>query len=350
MTLQRSLFQADLSGKKTDLYQLKNTSGMHVALTNYGARVVALKVPDKSGKIVDVVLGFSSVGEYQKTEDPYYGCIVGRFANRIANGKFTLNNKSYQLPVNNGLNHLHGGPAGFHTAIWNVMKVNESSVEMNYLSKDGEQGYPGNLSVTVRYSVTGANELEIYYEASADASTIINLTNHAFFNLNGEGDGSIEQHQLLIEADYFLPVNDALIPVGMLQPVDSTPFDFRKEQTIGSRIHQQDAQLVTGRGFDHTFVVKGPLNELRKAATATGDRTGICMDVFTTEPGMQLYTGNFMLGRNKLKHGSTDAFRTAFCLETQHYPDSPNQPSFPTTVLQPGQVFRSTTIYKFSVR
>jgi aldose 1-epimerase len=350
MVLQRPLFQADLSGKKTDLYELKNASGMYVAITNYGARVVALQVPDALGKIVDVVLGLGSVDEYIKTSDPYYGCVVGRYANRIANGKFILNNKSFQLPVNNGPNHLHGGPEGFHTAVWDITNVNESAVEMKYFSKDGEQGYPGNLTTTVRYSITEANELEISYEATSDSVTVVNLTNHAFFNLNGEGSGSVEQHQLIIQADYFLPVNDTLIPVGLLQPVDSTPFDFRRAQTIGSRIHQQDSQLIIGRGYDHTFVINGTGNELRKAATATGDRTGICMDVYTTEPGMQLYTGNFMLGRNRLKSGAMDKFRTAFCLETQHYPDSPNQPAFPKTVLEPGKVFRSTTVYQFICR
>jgi aldose 1-epimerase len=333
----------------SDFITLKNGSGVVVTLSNFGARIVGIIVPDKDQNSVDVVLGFNSIDEYIQTPDPYYGATIGRYANRIAKGSLLIEGKHYSLPVNNGENHLHGGPHGFHTKFWSVDQVSETSVTFSILSKDDEEGYPGNLQVTVTYTLTDGCELRIQFNAITDATTVVNLTNHAFFNLNGEGSGLIEDHVITIEANYFTPVNSSLIPTGEIRSVINTPFDFTTAQTIGSRIHSNEEQLKLGNGYDHNFVLRSQnATGLVLAASAVGDKTGIKLEVFTTEPGMQLYTGNFMLGRNKLKHGSMDEFRTAFCFETQHYPDSPNQPSFPSTVLKKGEEFRSETVFKFS--
>jgi aldose 1-epimerase len=333
-----------------DFITLKNENGVVVTLCNFGARIVGIMVPDKNQNPVDVVLGFKSLQEYMQTPDPYYGATIGRYANRIAKGSFTLEGKLNNLSINNGENHLHGGPYGFHTIFWNVDQVTDSSVIFSVISVDGDEGYPGNLRVSVKYTLTEKNELNILFTAVSDATTVVNLTNHAFFNLNGEGSGLIDDHVVTIESDYFTPVNESLIPTGEVRPVINTPFDFTTSQTIGSRIHSDEEQLKLGNGYDHNFVLRSQSTKgLVLAASAVGDKTGIKLDVFTTEPGMQLYTGNFMLGRNQLKHGEMDDFRTAFCFETQHYPDSPNQPSFPSTVLKMGEEFRSETVFKFSV-
>lgn len=347
-------FKGTIDGKETCLHFLKNRSNTEIAITNYGARIVALIVPDKNDQPTDVVVGFDSLEGYLKSTETYHGAIVGRYANRIAKGRFSLNAhpddpvgraKEYQLALNLPPNHLHGGPKGFNNQVWKVEEANDKTLRLSYFSKDGEENYPGNLNITVTYTLTDENELKIGYEATTDQTTILNPTSHPFFNLNGQGKGRIENHLLWINADYYTPVDENLIPVG-IYPVDNTPFDFRKEKTIGENINENNGQLKFGAGYDHNFVLNG--RDLRTVARASGDQTGITMEVVTTEPGMQLYTGNFMQSENTIKYGLKDNYRGAFCLETQHYPDSPNHPEFPSTVLQPGDIFKSTTIYKFS--
>jgi aldose 1-epimerase len=326
------------------LYFLENKN-MQVAITNYGARIVAIILRRAGKDPVDVVVGFDSIQGYLDATETYHGTIVGRYANRIANGRFSLGGKEYQLAINNPPGHLHGGPKGFHKQIWNVQLAEANKIRLSYFSKDGEENYPGNLDVSVTYTLSEDNELGIHYEASTDKSTVINLTSHPFFNLNGIGAGKIEDHVLHVEADNYNPVDDSIIPTGVF-PVEQTPFDFREPTPIGKRINNNDTQLKYGAGYDHNFVLNG--TGLSKVAMAKGDKTGVTMEVITDQPGMQLYTGNYMKGENEIKWGFKDDFRTAFCLETQHFPDSPNHPEFPTTVLNPGDVFRSTTIYKFS--
>jgi aldose 1-epimerase len=345
----RKNFQSTIDGKKTDLYVLKNHNGMTAAITNYGGRLVSLLVPDKNGKLTDVVVGFKSVEDFEKSTEPYFGATIGRFGNRIAKGKFTLDGKQYTLYTNNGHNTLHGGKKGFQAVVWDAKQVNDSALELTYLSKDMEEGFPGNLNVKVIYSLTQDNGFRCEYEATTDKKTVINLTNHAFYNLNGEGSGSIEGHIVQIYADKFIPVDSTLIPTGKLAPVAGTPFDFKKPQSVGSRIRQNDEQLKNGKGYDHNFVLTGTnVNGLNHAATVTGDKSGVVMDVYTEEPGMQFYSGNFMASKNTFKGGSKDDFRTAFAMETQHFPDAPNQPSFPSTVLEPGKTYHTVTVYKFS--
>jgi aldose 1-epimerase len=317
-----------------------------VAITNYGARIVALWFPDSKGEPVDVVTGFDSIKNYLASSESYHGAIIGRFANRIAHGRFHLNGKEYQLFLNNPPNHLHGGPQGFHNQVWEVEKESRTELTLSYISPDGEEHYPGKLTVDLTYSVTNANELVIGYTARTDATTIINLTSHPFFNLNGQGTGPVYDHLLQVEADEYTLVNDQLIPTG-IAAVEGTPFDFRETRSIGARIDNEDEQLAFGSGYDHNFVLKG--KGMRKVATVTGDQTHITMEVHTDQPGMQLYSGNFMKGENTVKYGLKDGYRFAFCLETQHFPDAPNHPEFPSTVLEPGEVFQSRTIYKFSI-
>lgn len=343
-------FQKIINGKQTDLYLLENANGMKAFITNYGGRLVALYVPDKDGNLVNVNLGLQSVEAYQQPSDVYYGAIVGRFANRIAKGKFTIDGKEYHLAINNGPNALHGGDGGFHQLVWEVKHHDPQSLELYYLSKDGEEGFPGNLAVKVIYTLSDANELHINYEAETDQKTIINLTNHAYFNLNGEGNGDILKHQLQLFANQYTPTDETAIPYGNLENVKHTPFDFTQPTEIGARIDENHEQLIFGNGYDHNYAL-GLEKErnLNKVANAKGDLTGIVMEVFTSEPGFQFYTGNYMEGANTLNGGEKDNRRTGFCLETQHFPDSPNKTHFPSTLLNPGEVFRSTTIYQFSV-
>lgn len=343
-TLQRTDFQKKINGHSTDLYFLSNEF-VSVAFTNYGARVVGLIVHDKEGNPVDVVLGFDTLQDYLDTTEVYHGAIIGRYANRIAHGRFTLNGKEFKLAVNNGRNHLHGGPGGFHNMFWEVEEQSDSAIRFRYISPDGEEGYPGRLEVVVTYQLKGS-ALRIVFEAHTDKPTVINLTNHAYFNLNGSG--SIEKHMLEINADQFTPIDEYYIPTGIYMPVASTPFDFRVATEIGSRINADDIQLRNGGGYDHNFVLNKGRGELFFAAAATGDVSGIRLEVYTTEPGLQLYTGNFMRGEFSLKGGRKDDYRTGFCLETQHFPDSPNQPGFPSVVLQPDEVFHSETCFSFS--
>jgi len=328
-------------------YVLKNCNNVQVTITNYGARITSICIPQQDN-FVNVVTGFSSIDEYINATAPYYGATIGRYANRIAKGQFSLNGKTYTLPVNNGPNTLHGGN-GFYDKVWETGEVTENSIALSYHSADGEEGFPGNVDVKVVFELDDDNQLHIHYEAETDADTVINLTNHAYFNLNGVGSGLITSHMMEIDAEYFTPVNKTQIPTGEIAAVRATPFDFIEPATIGERINNDDEQLKIGNGYDHNYVLdKTSEGALDFAAKVTGDLTGISMEVYTTEPGMQFYSGNFMNGTNVFKGGSKDDFRTAFALETQHFPDSPNQPAFPTTVLKPGEVFKSQTIYKFS--
>jgi aldose 1-epimerase len=340
-------FEQTLNGQKTSLYFLNNKNNVEIAISNYGARIVALIVPDINNQPTDVVVGFDSLNGYLNSTETYHGAIVGRYANRIARGQFSLNGNTYRLSINNPPNHLHGGAEGFNNQVWKVENVKNQSIELSYFSKDGEENYPGNLHISVTYTLSDQNELVIDYQATTDQETVFNITSHPFFNLNGQGSGTIENHLLRINADNYTPVDATLVPTGIFS-VDNTPFDFRKPKLIGESINDDYEQLNYGAGYDHNFVLNG--TGLRYAATAIGDKSDIVMEVITDQPGIQLYTGNWMQSENIIKYGLKDNHREAFCLETQHFPDSPNHPEFPSTVLKPGSAFRSTTIYKFSVR
>lgn len=342
-------FQSTIEGKKTTLFILKNKNGMEAAMTNFGGRLVSLLVPDKNGKMIDVVEGFDSVKTYQDAADAFYGATIGRYGNRIGKGQFKLEGKSYQLTINNGANTLHGGKVGFDVHVWDAKKLDDQSLEIDYTSKDGDQGFPGTLKVKVIYALQDDNSLKISYEATTDKPTVVNLTNHAYWNLNGCGSGTILNHVLQIDADNYTPVDTALIPTGKIETVKGTPFDFNKPTAIGMRIEQLNLQLKNGKGYDHNFVLnKHDLTQ--PITTVIGDKTGIQMQIFTEEPGIQFYSGNFMAGKHTVKGGAKDDHRTGFCLETQHFPDSPNEPSFPSTALKPGQTYKTVSIYKFSVK
>ena len=344
-------FQKTIDGKVTNLYLLKNDQ-IKVYITNYGGRIVSLLTPDRSGQIGDVVLGFKSIDDYLSADGPYHGALIGRVGNRIAKGKFKLGSETYSLPINNNENHLHGGPEGFNNQVWEVKAADDSSITMNYFSSDGEMGYPGNLDVEVMYSLNDENELLITYKATTDKSTPVNLTNHAFFNLAGEANGTINDHLLKLNADHFTPVDKTLIPLGENRSVEGTPFDFRTPKTIGRDLNLQetDLQMEYGGGYDHNFVLnKEKDGEMSLAAYVIDPKSGRRMDIFTEEPGIQFYGGNFMDGSDIGKYGKKFLYRESFALETQHFPDSPNQPSFPNTILNPGEVYQSKSAYKFSV-
>lgn len=331
-------------------FTLQNASGVKMTVTNFGGRIISLWVPDKAGVLGDIVLGYDSLKEYL-SGNPYFGAMIGRYGNRIAKGKFSLDGKDYQLATNNGTNALHGGPGGFHNVLWNVEpKSTESgeSLNMMYTSMTGEEGYPGTLMVKVTYTLTPQNELVIDYLASTDQPTVVNLTHHSFFNLAGEGTSDILNHSFTIDADRFCPVDEGLIPTGKLKSVAGTPFDFRQPHSVGERINQEDQQLKFGKGYDHNWVLNKTGNELSLAANVTEPTSGRVMQVWTTEPGLQFYSGNFLSPTEKGKEGRTYDFRSAFCLEAQHFPDSPNQPGFPSTILRPGEVYLQKTMYKFS--
>jgi aldose 1-epimerase len=341
-------FRDTADGQTTGLYFLHN-GNLTAAITNYGARVVSLIVPDKNGVPTDVVLGYDSIGKYLHQPDTYFGAIVGRYGNRIGHAKFKLNGKEYTLYKNNGPNTLHGGLKGFDAVVWNARKPDTSTLRLTYLSKDGEEGYPGNLKVTVTYTLD-SNGLRIDYEATTDKATVLNLTNHSYFNLNGQGSGTINNHLLQLNAGFYTPVDSFLIPTGKIESVTGTPFDFTKPTAIGARVNDSaNRQITFGHGYDHNFVLDHP-SISSPAAIATGDLSGIVMTVFTDQPGIQFYGGNFLTGTNPLKAGKTDGYRTAFCLETQHYPNSPNELSFPTTVLKPGEKYHSWTLLRFSTK
>ena len=334
-----------------DLYALKNNNDFEVKITNYGGTIVSMVVPDRDGAPGDVVLGYDSLEEYSQGKY-FFGCIVGRYANRIANGRFTLNNMEYLLAKNEGDNHLHGGIRGFDKVYWQAKTYNNETgigLELSYQSKEGEEGYPGNLSVTVHYSLTDANELRIDYLAVTDKPTVANLTNHTYFNLSGNGTGDILGHKLMINANEFTPVDEKLIPTGELRSVKGTPMDFTQPVKVGARIDQDDKQLILGRGYDHNWVLNKDIDEFALAARANDPGSGRTMEVYTTEPGIQFYSGNFLDNQITGKAGEIYNHRSGFCLETQHFPDSPNKPEFPSTVIMPGSKYMQTTVYKFSI-
>lgn len=347
----KSLFGTLPDGQQADLYTLTNSNGMTVKITNYGGIITHLTAPDKSGNWEDVVLGFDSLQPYLDGH-PFFGALVGRYGNRIAKAEFELNGQKYSLLKNDGPNHLHGGGKGFDKVIWSVKEVLSDStagLELQYTSKDGEEGYPGNLDVTVTYTLQNDNALRIDYLATTDKTTIVNLTNHSYFNLSGL-QNDILGHQVKIEADSLVAINETLIPKGALEPVKNTPFDFTTFQTIGARINDDShEQIKNGGGYDHCWALRNTTGSLALAATAVDPVSGRQLEVYTTEPGVQFYTGNFLDGSLQGK-GKTYTKRYGFCLETQHFPDSPNQPQYPSTVLQPGEQYSTTTIFKLGVQ
>lgn len=338
------------------LYELVNKTGMSVKITNYGAIVTSIRVPDREGRFADVVLGYNRMEDYINAVDkPYFGAVVGRYGNRIAKGKFTLDGKTYTLAVNNGPNHLHGGMIGFDKVVWDATPVQSdgaTGLTLTYRAKDMEEGYPGNLDITVTYTLTDENELSIDYQAVTDKATPVNLTNHTYFNLAGEGSGTILDHHLRVNADHYTPVDDTLIPTGKIEPVKGTPFDFTSPKPIGRDIGADNEQLTFGGGYDHNFVLnKTETSDRMTLAAAVYEPTsGRRMEIFTVEPGLQFYSGNFLDGRLTGKSGKRYVYRGGFCLETQHYPDSPNQPNFPSVILHPGQTYKTRTLYKFSTQ
>ena len=346
--------KVSFQGKPIEVATLKNAKGVEVQAINYGAIITSLKVPDRTGKVADVVLGFDRPEQYwAEPTPPYFGAIVGRYGNRIAKGQFAIGGKTYKLVTNNGPNHLHGGNRGFDKVYWDMSTKNSpqgSSVVFTRLSPDGEEGYPGNLRATVTYTLTEKNELVVDYRATTDKATTVNLTQHSYFNLAGEGSGDILGHELTINADRYTPVDDTLIPTGQLAPVQGTPFDFRQATAIGARINNDDAQLKAGKGYDHNWVLNGTGTALRVAARLTDPKSGRSMEIQTTEPGIQFYSGNFLDGTIKGKGGHVYALRNGLCLETQHFPDSPNQKDFPSTILQPGKVYTTRTVMTFSAK
>ncbi|HEV2115730.1 MAG TPA: aldose epimerase family protein [Terriglobales bacterium] len=351
--IHKEAFGKTEDGREADLYVLRNKNGMEVAITNYGADIVRLKVPDRHGKVEDVVLGYDNLDGYIH-DKAYFGATVGRYANRIAHGQFTLDGHVYTLPKNNGDNTLHGGTRGFNKALWTAKDVSvpaATSLQMSYLSKDGDQGFPGNLSVDVRFALNDDNSLKIEYAATSDKDTVLNLTNHSYFNLAGQGNGNILKQELTLHASRFTPVNANLIPTSQIVGVKGTPLDFTQAAAIGARIGANFEQLKLARGYDHNFVLDG--NPARKpvlAARAYDPGSGRVLEVWTSQPGIQFYSGNFLDGTVAGKGGVKYPFRSGFCLETQHFPDSPNQPKFPSTELKAGRWFRSTTTYKFSTQ
>lgn len=335
-------FKDQRDGKEVALFVLSNNNGMMVELTNYGAAIVSMIVPDQQGIQENVVLGYDNIKGYY-SGNAFYGCVAGRYANRIRNGKFTLNGEVYTLAQNNGNNALHGGLKGFDKQVWDVVDCSDNMVRFRYVSVDGEEGYPGNVEVNVSYALQADNGLEIQYQATTDKDTVINLTNHSYFNLDGVGKGDILDHIVEIHADAFTPVDETMIPTGEYRAVAGTPFDFTTPHTIGERIDANDDQLIKAKGYDHNFILNGDVGELRLAAKIKGPISGRVLEVWTTEPGMQFYTGNFLDGVTK---GAPFGKRSGFCVETQHFPDSPNQPSFPNVILTKGEVFKSTTIFR----
>lgn len=352
-SLTKSPYGKTKKGVAIDQYTLRNENGMSVTVISYGGIITSIQAPDKNAVFEDVVLGFDSLSQYEN-KHPYFGALIGRFGNRIANGEFKLEGKRYTLATNNGPNHLHGGEKGFDKVVWTVNEYPAQegvAVRLTYLSKDQEEGYPGNLNVEVIYTLTNKNELRVDYRATTDAKTIINLTQHSYFNLSGNTKRGILDHILTLDADQFLPVGKTLIPTGTRQPVLQTPFDFTQATRIGKRIGQQDQQLTYGLGYDHCWILSSPKKDsLPRAALLYDSISGRQLEIFTTEPAIQFYSGNFLDGSLTGKYNTVYAHRYGLCLETQHFPDSPNQSSFPSTVLSPGEVYESHTVFKFSVR
>ena len=353
--MKNGAIRSDVFGKLTDgrevhVFTLTNDAGVEARIMNFGGTVLSLKVPDRNGTMGDVVLGFDTLEAYLR-KSPYFGCLIGRYGNRIAGGKFVLNGKTYSLAANNGVNSLHGGTTGFDKVVWAAttkMTPNGPALGLNYVSKDGEEGYPGRLSVTAVYTLTDDNALSLDFTAVTDQDTVVNLTHHSYFNLACKGD--VLDHVVTMNCEQFTPINEGLIPTGELRAVEGTPFDFRKPGKIGARIDSADQQMRYGGGYDHNWVINKPAGKLGLAATVVEPVSGRMMDVLTTEPGTQFYTGNFLDGTLTGKQGWVYQARNGFCFEPQHYPDSPNHPDFPSTVLKPGQTYLNTIIYRFKVQ
>lgn len=347
--LKTEKFDTIIDNKKVELFWIESDS-LKAAFTNYGGRLVGLWIPDKNGKFTDVVVGMGTVNDFITSTEPYFGATIGRVGNRIAKGKFSIDGTKYNISINNGEHSLHGGKKGFQDVVWQVDKLEMNKLVFGYLSPDMEEGYPGNLKVQVTYSIED-NSLKMEYKASTDKKTPVNLTNHAFFNLNGEGSGPILDHEVKFYANAFTPVDSGLIPTGELRDVKGTPFDFIQFHTIGERINESNEQLTYGKGYDHNFLLdQTKVNGLNHAATVVGDKSGIVLNIFTQEPGLQFYSGNFMQGMNTFKSGAKDDFRTAFAMETQHFPDAPNQVNFPSIILNPGEEYHTVSIYTFSLK
>lgn len=343
----------EFEGAKVDIYTLKNANQVEIRITNYGGIVTSIRLPDRDGQFDDVALGYDNLQDYVDN-NPYFGCIVGRYGNRIGNAKFTLGEKEYTLAKNDGENSLHGGIKGFDKVLWDAEPVvgeGKQSLKLTYLSKDGEEGFPGNLNITVTYTLTDDNSFIIDYLATTDQRTIVNLTNHTYWNLAGEGSGDILKHELMLNADSFTPVDQDLITTGEIRSVENTPMDFTKPTAIGDRIDSDDEQLKFGKGYDHNWVLNsGEGDALKRAATVYEPVSGRFMEIFTTEPGIQFYSGNFLDGSITGKSGRAYGFRNGFCLETQHFPDSPNKPEFPSVELSPGETYKTSTVHKFSIK
>jgi len=349
--LRREDFNKNINGKQTDLFILKNNNGMEMAVTNYGAAIVAIMTPDRDGSYSNVVLGHDSIDNVINSPEPFLNTTIGRYGNRIAKGKFTLCGKEYTLKVNNGPNSLHGGPKGFHAVVWDAVQSNDSLLELTYTAADGEEGFPGKLTVHMTYTLTNDNEFVITYKATTDKTTLVNLTNHAFFNLAGIANPTptINNNIVTINADFYTPIDDVSIPTGEVVKVEGTPMDFRTPQTVGGRIDDKFEQLIFGAGYDHCFVLnKVYAGELTFAAKCVEPISGRKLEVYTTEPGVQLYSGNWLNGFAGA-HGSTFPRRSAICFETQHFPDTPNKAHFPSAVLQPGEQYSHTCVYKFGI-
>ncbi|WP_149274762.1 aldose epimerase family protein [Pareuzebyella sediminis] len=351
-TINKSSYGSTPEGTAVDLYTLTNDNGMEVDIITYGGRITKLSVPDKEGKSANVVLNFDSLDQYLKT-NPFFGALVGRYGNRIGGAQFSLDGTEYKLAANNGENSLHGGLKGFDKVVWDVEEAqggDSASLKLNYVSQDMEEGFPGKLDVTVTYTLTGNNALEVNYEATTDKKTVVNLTQHAYFNLSGDFSQNILDHVLTLNADQYVPVNDALIPTGELRDVEGTPFDFTSPKEIGKDIDADNDQIKKGGGYDHCWVLNDQNSGMRTIATAYHPETGRSMEVATTEPGVQFYTGNFLDGTLPIPGGGNYGKRSGFCLETQHYPDSPNQPEFPSVVLNPGEKYETKTTFTFSTK
>ncbi len=348
--MQKEDYGTTADGENVEQYTLANKNGMEVKIITYGGRITSLKAPNKNDEFENVVLGFDSLEEYTK-DNPFFGALIGRFGNRIANGKFTLDGEEYTLAQNDGQNHLHGGEKGFDKVVWTADDASANSLSLSYISEDMEEGYPGNLETTVVYTLTDDNALEVDYNATTDKKTVINLTQHAYFNLSGDFSETILDHEIEINADEFLPVNETLIPTGELKDVAGTPFDFREAKTVEQHIEDKNEQLESGKGYDHCWVLNEQDSGMRFAASAYHEESGRMLEVHTDEPGIQLYSGNFLDGTLPQADGEGNyGHRTGFCLETQHYPDSPNQEGFPSVVLKPGETYSSKTSFKFSVK
>ncbi len=350
--MDRTIFGKLPDGREVFQYTLANQSGVAVQIIDYGATVTSLRVPDRNGEMRDIVLGYDTLQEYMGGT-AYFGAIVGRYGNRIGKGQFELDGKLFQLTVNDGENHLHGGTIGFNKVLWNASVLSDSaepSLQLQYISPDGEEGYPGTVTLKVTYTLTDKNELRIDYEGTTDQPTILNPTHHSYFNLSGSFTNTILDHLLIIEADGFIPVDEGLIPTGEIADVENTPMDFRTAKVIGEHIEDRDEQLGYGKGYDHNWVLRGSAGQVRKIAELYEPASGRLMTMFSDQPGLQFYSGNFLDGTAKGKGDISYQHRTGLCLESQAFPDAPNKPHFPPVTLRPGQVYRQTTIYQFSVR